>query len=270
MTPILCLAFLAGLLFGSFLNVCIYRIPRDLSIVAPRSFCPECGKQLSWWQNLPLLSYLLLRGRCRQCRERISWRYPLVELVTGGLFLLIAKEFGLAPKALKWVVFESLLLILFWTDAEERILPDEVIIFGSAAALACCFFIPLPGLMGTLIAPKESVVVQSIVNALAGAALLAIPIWLIGALYGRLRRREALGLGDVKLLAMIGLFLGLEHGLLAITIGTVAGALFGVFYVAITKKDVASYELPFGSFLCVGAALLPLIFTWSRGALAVP
>ena len=268
--PVLCLAFLAGIIFGSFLNVCIYRIPRDISIVAPRSFCPECGKQLNWVQNVPLVSYLLLRGRCRHCRQPISWRYPLVELLTGFMFLLVAKEFGLSPSALEWAVFESLLMVLFWTDVEERILPDEVILFGSVAALAFCFFIPLPGIVGSMIASQESILLQSIVNALVGAALLAAPIWLIGALYGRLRRRKALGLGDVKLLTMMGLFLGLERGLLAITIGTVAGALFGVSYLLITKKDAGSYELPFGSFLCLGAALLPLISAWSGGALAVP
>ncbi len=267
---VLAFAFLAGLIFGSFLNVCIYRIPRDISIVAPRSFCPECGTQLGWQQNVPLLSYLLLRGRCVHCKQSIAWRYPLVELITGCLFLLIVEEFGLSAAACKWAVFEAVLTVLFWTDLEERILPDEVVLFGSVAGIVSCFFVAVPGIAGAAIAPQRPVIVQSLVNALLGAALLALPIWGIGALYGYWRKVEALGLGDVKLLGMIGLFLGLERGLLAITAGTVAGAIFGVLYISIGKKDARSYELPFGSFLCLGAALLPLIFAWRGIPLAVP
>ena len=257
----LLLAFLAGLLFGSFLNVCIYRIPRDISVVAPRSFCTECGKPLAWFENVPLLSYTFLRGRCGHCRTRIPLRYPAVELTTASLFLFITLRFGWSPAALKWAVFVSILTVLFWTDLEERILPDEVILFGSAAALASAFFIPLNDLFGSLLFPGPSIVLQSVLSAFAGAALLSLPIWLIGAIYSRFRQRQALGLGDVKLLAMLGLFLGPERGLLAVTIGTVGGAIAGIVYLLLTKKDGRSYELPFGSFLCLGAAIAPFFLT---------
>ncbi len=253
-------AFFAGLLIGSFLNVCIYRIPRDISVVAPRSFCTECGKPLRWFQNVPLISYAFLRGRCGYCRTRIPLRYPVVELTTAGLFLFITLRFGWSQEALKWAVFVSVLTVLFWTDLEERILPDEVILFGSAAALVSAYFVPLFDLFGSLLFPSPLIVLQSMLNAFAGAALLSLPIWLIGGLYSRFRRRQALGLGDVKLLAMLGLFLGPERGLLAVTIGTVGGAIAGIFYLLITKKDRRSYELPFGSFLCLGAAVTPFFF----------
>ena len=262
--------FLLGLIFGSFLNVCIYRIPRDLSIVAPRSFCPECGEQLSWLQNIPVLSYLFLGGRCRSCAKSIGIRYPLVELSTAILFLITALKFGFTLLSLKWIVFESLLVILFWTDLEERILPDEITLGGSVAALILASLVTVPGSFGALLLPGWRLTWQSLLNAGFGALLLALPIWLVGAGYGRLRGREALGLGDVKLLTMLGLFLGPESGLLALVIGAVGGSIFGIGLWMWTKPDSRSYELPFGSFLCAGAVLTPFLSARWQSPLAVP
>ncbi|MBV9763603.1 MAG: prepilin peptidase, partial [Acidobacteriaceae bacterium] len=129
------IATIVGLVTGSFLNVCIYRIPRDVSIVFPRSFCVECGKQISWYDNVPLLSYALLHGRCRFCRKPIELRYPIVELMTAVVFIAIAIRYGWSVAALKWAVFEATLIVLFWTDLEERILPDELTLGGFAAGL---------------------------------------------------------------------------------------------------------------------------------------
>ncbi len=262
--------FLFGLLLGSFLNVCIYRIPRDLSVVAPRSFCPECGEQLTWLENIPVLSYLSLRGRCRWCAQSIGIRYPLVELSTAVLFLFTAVKFGLTLLSVKWMVFECLLIVLFWTDLEERILPNELTLGGSAAALLLAGFVTVPGSFGALILPDSALRWQSVVNACLGAILLPLPIWLIGAAYGRLRRREALGLGDVKLLTMLGLFLGPENGLFALLIGAVGGSLAGIVILIWTKQDARSYEMPFGSFLCLGAILIPFLSTRWHSPLAVP
>lgn len=266
----LLVAFLFGLLFGSFLNVCIYRIPRDLSVVTPRSFCPECGAQLTWLQNIPVASYLLQRGRCRSCAQSIGIRYPLVELSTALLFLFTAMKFGFTLLALKWIIFECLLVILFWTDLEERILPDEITLGGSFAALLLAFFVAVPGSFGALLLPYSALRWQSPLNACLGALLLTLPIWLIGAAFGRLRRREALGLGDVKLLAMLGLFLGPENGLFALLIGAVAGSAAGILILLGTKQDARSYEMPFGSFLCAGAILIPFLSTRWHSPLAVP
>lgn len=267
----LSLAFLVGLLFGSFLNVCIYRIPRDLSIVAPRSFCPECGHQLSWPLNLPLASFLFLRGRCRFCAQPISLRYPIVELVTGALFLLIAKRYALTPEALRWMAFDSLLIVLFFTDLEERLLPDELTLGGLLLGLVFAVLMPRPGGLAQLVLPATSAPPwQSLFNAALAAGALALPIWLIGALYGRIRNRTALGLGDVKLLAMLGAFLGLRDGLAALTIASVTGAVTGLSLLLFTKREAASYELPFGSFLCAAAILLSLFPDPARILLAVP
>ena len=255
------LAAVAGLLIGSFLNVCIYRVMRDLSVVTPGSFCPQCEKPIAWYDNVPLLSFLLLRGRCRGCSTRISWRYPLVEALTAAAFSLVAYRYGPTLAAFKWTVFESLMIVLFWTDLEERILPDEFTLGGAVAGAAFAFFVFVPGVLGQLFLGDRKPIWQSLFNMLAGAVLMSGPIWLAGAIYARLRKREGLGFGDVKLLAMLGIFLGVDGGLRALLLGAVGGSLISIAYLLFTRKDPGGYELPFGSFLCAAAAFVPL---WSR------
>lgn len=251
-----------GLLLGSFLNVCIYRLPRDLSVVAPRSFCPECGKHIAWYDNVPLLSYLLLRGRCRACGKVIGLRYPIVELTTAGLFAAVAARFGWTLPALKWMLFEAILVVLFWTDLEEQILPDELTLGGTGVGLVFAGLVMVPSIFAEMFFPAWKAPWQSLFNAALGATFLAGPIWLLGFAYAHLRKREGLGLGDVKLLMLFGVFLGLEKGLLALLIGTIAGSVIGLVYVFVTRKKSSETELPFGSFLCMGAALLPLLGTF--------
>lgn len=252
-------AAIAGLLVGSFLNVCIYRIPRDLSVVAPRSFCPECGASIVWYDNVPMLSYTLLKGRCRVCAKRIGFRYPVVELTTAILFAAAALRYGWSLAALKWMLFEAMLVVLFWTDFEEQILPDEFTLGGTLAGLILAPLVSVPGIFGEMFFPAWKPPAQSLFNAAIGAVFLAVPLWLFGVLYARWRQREGLGLGDVKLLALFGVFLGLENGLYAMLIGTVAGSVIGLIYVFSTRRKFSETELPFGSFLCVGAALIPLL-----------
>lgn len=260
-TPLLfvVLAALFGLLFGSFLNVCIYRLPRDLSVIAPRSFCPECGCQIAWYDNLPLLSYVILRGRCRRCGKPIGIRYFFVEITTAVLFVLTVVRYGPTIWALKWCVFDAIMIALFWTDLEERILPDELTLGGAVAGLIFSIWVPVPGLFN-LFYVQSSPYTASVLNALIGGFILSGPVWLLGWLYGKIRRREALGRGDVKLLAAIGVFLGWENGLFALLLGAVSGSLLGLAYIFWKRKDAASYELPFGSFLCFGAVTAPLIY----------
>lgn len=259
-TPLLlvALAALFGVLFGSFLNVCIYRLPRDLSIVTPRSFCPECGHPIAWYDNLPLLSYAILRGRCRYCGKSIGIRYFVVEFTTAALFALTVARYGATIAALKWCVFDAIMIALFWTDLEERILPDELTLGGAVAGLIFSVWVSVPGLFG-LLSMESSTRAASVGNALMGGLILALPVWLLGWLYGRFRNRDALGRGDIKLLATIGVFLGLEDGLFALLIGAVIGSVLGLAYILWKRKDAASYELPFGSFLCFGAVAAPII-----------
>ncbi|MGH9585152.1 MAG: prepilin peptidase [Bryobacteraceae bacterium] len=259
------LAGIAGLLIGSFLNVCIYRIPRGMSVIFPRSFCPECGGQVAWYDNVPLLGYIFLGGRCRNCRQAIGLQYPLVELVTGVVFALTAVKYGWNLSTLKWAVFEAILIVLFWTDLEERMLPDEFTLGGVAAGILLAIFVYLPGGLAELLLPAAKPVWQSLLNAAAGAVVLAGPMWLAGAIYARLRGREGLGFGDVKLLALLGVFLGLGAGLLALMIGAIAGSVIGIVYIRTTRKRAASYELPFGTFLCAAAAAVVLLPLGSAG-----
>lgn len=253
------LAGIAGLLIGSFLNVCIYRIPRDLSVVAPRSFCPECGAQIPWFANIPVLSFLALRGKCRACHKPIGWRYPAVELATALLFAWTAAVYGFSVPALKWLIFEGILIVLCATDFEERILPNELTLGGSLVGLILAVFAGVPSFVAEMIVPNGGPVVQSLVNAAAGACILSIPIALVGFLYQKVRHRQGLGQGDVKLLVLIGIFLGTEKGILALLIAAVGGSILGVLYIVVRRKEASTYELPFGSFLCIGAGLVPLI-----------
>ncbi len=248
-----------GLLIGSFLNVCIYRIVRDQSVVTPRSYCPACGESIAWFDNIPVLSYVLLRGNCRHCGESISIRYPLVEVLTALVFAFAGARYGMHLAVLKWFVFEALLIALAFTDLEERILPDELTIGGSVAGLLFALFVPVSGVMSELFLARARPVVQSLFEVVMAALLLALPVWGLAAFWGRLRGKEMLGMGDVKLLPLIGVFLGLEHGITALFIGSIAGVLIGGGYIVATRKQAGSYELPLGTFFCLGAGLVPLL-----------
>src|ERR1035438_8845959 len=144
------IAFLAGLLIGSFLNVCVFRLPRDLSVVQPRSFCPHCEKTIAWYDNIPVVSFLLLRGRCRHCQARILLRYPLVELATGLAFAVCVAALGVTLLAVKYAIFSAILIALIATDFEEHILPDEFTLGGTLIGLVLALFIPVEGIVSFL------------------------------------------------------------------------------------------------------------------------
>jgi leader peptidase (prepilin peptidase)/N-methyltransferase len=252
-------AAVVGLLVGSFLNVCIYRIPRDLSVVHPRSFCTACNQQIRAVDNIPILSYLLLKGKCRCCGASIAVRYPVVELATGLLFTGIALRYPEMTSALKWCIFESILTVLFWTDLEERILPDELTLGGTLLGLLLSVAITVPGDFIPALLPDLRPPWQSFVNSATGAAFFSGMMWLLSVIYATLRKKQGLGLGDIKLLALLGAFLGIEGALQGLLIGSVSGVLLGIVYVLWTGKDLRSYELPFGSFLCAGAGIVPFL-----------
>jgi leader peptidase (prepilin peptidase)/N-methyltransferase len=264
------LAFLFGLLIGSFLNVCIYRWPLDLSVVSPRSQCPQCEAPIAWYDNVPLLSYLILRGRCRACGQRISYRYPLVELLTAVLFGWIVWQLGPSLGALKFCILVAMLIALMFTDLEERILPDEFTLGGTLIGLAFSPFILVPditahavlGLAGLHLPDRAMSVAESVF----GAVLPAGTLWLGGWLFEKLRNKEGLGLGDVKMMAMVGSFLGVRGTLLTLIAGSLAGSIIGLIYIKVTKQDMGSYQLPFGTFLA-GAAIFaglagPKVIEW--------
>jgi leader peptidase (prepilin peptidase)/N-methyltransferase len=248
------LAALAGLLIGSFLNVCIYRLPRDLSVVAPRSFCPECDKPIAWFDNIPLISYLLLRGHCRKCGERIPMRYPMVELLTAASFFCAVWMLGPTPAAIKFCVFSAILITLVFSDLEERILPDEFTLGGTAAGVIFAAFVPFNwGIVRALFYRLDNPRLVSMAESLFAALFCGGTLWLIGALYQKFRHREGLGFGDVKMVAMIGAFLGLQGALLTLIAGSLLGAVVGLCYIWFTGKDASTYELPFGTFLGIAA-----------------
>jgi leader peptidase (prepilin peptidase)/N-methyltransferase len=269
MTPVLfaALAFLAGLLIGSFLNVCIYRLPRDLSVInPPRSFCPECDALIAWWDNIPLLSFLLLRGKCRNCKTRIPWRYPIVELATGLAFATAAILLGPTLSALKLCVFWAILIDLIATDFEERILPDEFTKGGMVVGIAFSAFVMMDGGLVDLffsgsLAPRW----RSVGDSLVGAMIPSFLIWFVGWLYEKIRHREGMGLGDVKMIGTVGAFIGLTGAITTLMLGSLFGVLGAGGYALITKKDVGSYELPFGSFLGLAAMALSLLDAIHKG-----
>ena len=254
--------FLFGLIIGSFLNVCIVRIPSGKSIVLPASACPKCGLAIRPYDNIPVVSYLLLRGKCRGCKTKISWMYPLVELLTGLLFLGCFYVFGISVETAKWAAFSAIMVVLVFTDLRERILPDVVNFTGLAIGLIFSLFTkPTDGtalwIANHLFDYPPPAPVISLVDAILGAAVGGGLLWLVSEAYFKLRGREGMGLGDVKMMLMAGAFLGAKRTLLTILAGSLLGSVLGVAIILARRKD-ADYELPFGTFL--GAAALLVVF----------
>jgi len=225
-----------GLMIGSFLNVCISRIPAGESVVTPRSRCPRCKTLIAWYDNIPVVSYVILRGRCRKCGLGISPIYPAVEIVTALAFIGQGLAIGADPPLLLVrLVFTAALIVLFGTDIQTMRLPNVMTIPGIVAGIACSIALP-PGL------------VPSVIGAALGAA---IP-WLIRFVWFRFTGVEAMGLGDVKMLAMIGAFLGWKQVFVVLFFASLTGAIVGVTMLSIQKRSLAS-RLPFGTFLAVAA-----------------
>lgn len=245
--------FVLGLLIGSFLNVCIYRIPRDgLSINSPRwSICPECQATIKFYDNIPILSYILLRGQCRDCGTRISIEYPLVELITGGLFLLVYYRFGLTLGFVHGCLFVALLIPISWIDARWYIIPDVIVATGLILGLGITVAISVH--QQDWYYPLER-----LIGAIAGSGILL----LIGILGKAILRKEAMGGGDVKLMALIGLFLGAwPHLLIVVVLSAFIGSIVGLLLIAFTERS-RQHPIPYGPFLAV-AAVLDLF--WGEG-----
>jgi leader peptidase (prepilin peptidase) / N-methyltransferase len=236
MDPVLATAvFLFGLAFGSFLNVCIHRIPRNISVVMPQSACPHCHHAIKPYDNIPVLSWLILRGRCRHCGAPISPRYLAVELITASLFLACYARFGLTLFTLEYCLFSFLIVGLVFTDAEWKLLPDAFTLSGLAAGLVFSVLAPVNDFAAQILAgllnPHGAAVSWrwlSLENATLGAAVGASFFYGVAMLYLHTRGREGMGLGDVKLMAMVGSFLGLRLTVLTIFGASLVGSLFGL------------------------------------------
>jgi leader peptidase (prepilin peptidase)/N-methyltransferase len=240
-TQWLVFAGLFGATIGSFLNVVIYRLPLGQSLVTPPSRCPRCGYRLKWYDNIPIVGWLLLGGKCRECRNRISIQYPIVELVTAALFVTVVWVTPAGPLLVSRLLFLCILIALFGIDLEHQILPNSITLPGIVAGL----------LMSTIAPPGFR-------DAAIGAALGGGVLYAIAWAYYLWRREEGLGMGDVKMLAMIGAFLGWKAVLVTLVLSSFSGALIGMGLIALQKGNM-KLALPFGTFLAVGAAAAMLV-----------
>jgi leader peptidase (prepilin peptidase) / N-methyltransferase len=224
-----------GLAVGSFLNVCIHRLPRGRSIVWPSSRCAECDRPLAWYENIPLVSYAGLRGRCRSCGARIAIRYPIVEAVTAAAFVLQYMALGWTPLLAVRLLFASMLIVLFAIDLEHQILPNTITLPGIVVGLVCAIAFP-PGLR----------------DALIGAAVGGGVLFAVAEGYYRIRGEEGMGMGDVKMLALVGAFLGWKLTVLTLVLASFTGSLAGG-VILVTRRGGLKAALPFGTFLAFGA-----------------
>ncbi|NQY92198.1 MAG: prepilin peptidase [Deltaproteobacteria bacterium] len=229
-------AFLLGLATGSFLNVCIVRIPRELSVVRPRSHCPACEHELSWYENLPLLSYLALLGRCRSCKQPIGLRYPAVELITALLFLALSLQGFSTAAFFVYAALASALVVITFVDIDHYIIPDVITLPTIMVSPALALFV------------HHVSFVDSLLGILVGGGLL----WSVAWVYEKARGQEGMGLGDVKLLAMTGGLLGWKAALFTLAAGSVVGSVVGI-GVMIAQRRGMGTALPFGPFLAAGA-----------------
>ncbi len=233
---ILIFVFIIGALLGSFANVLIYRLPRSESVVRPGSRCPECGNAIAWYDNIPIVSYLVLKGRCRSCRQGISWRYPAVEAVNALLYLGIVLRMGIGPRTAVLALFATALLVVTFIDLDHRIIPNVISFPGMAA-----------GVVLSLI-PGHPEPVDSIIGLLVGGGFL----YAVAAVYFFLTKREGMGMGDVKLLGMIGAFLGWQALPVTVLFAALTGSVIGLIAMKIHKEGT-TYAVPFGPFLSLGA-----------------
>lgn len=254
------LAFIFGSIVGSFLNVCIMRLPAGQSVVWPRSHCPRCHKKIAGYDNIPIISYFLLKGRCRHCKQPISLRYLAVELITALSFVILTIRFGLSYDYFFYVVLACSLIVATFTDIRERIIPDEISIGGMIIGFI------LSAIRGVTIAPFSFNFIpalNSLLGIVAGGGIIYATGYLFDLVYFRLLKRppiqgetESMGGGDVKLLALIGAFLGWQRAVIAFFIAPFFGLILGIFSL-VKKKD---HTIPYGPFLSLGAAIALL---WS-------
>ncbi|HXJ91846.1 MAG TPA: prepilin peptidase [Terriglobia bacterium] len=264
-----------GLVLGSFLNVCIFRLPHRASIVRPRSHCPLCKHPVRWYDNIPVLSYVLLRGRCRDCGERISLIYPIVEIMTAGLLLEAFQLLGWGPGFVRDAVLILILIVIVFTDLTERRIPHAVTVPGIVLGLGFSWFVPVDSrplaalwhLIGIMPPPS----VASFAGAVAGAAVGGGLFYLAGEIFYVVRHVQGLGFGDVMLMLMVGVFFGVPLTLLTVLLGSLLAVFVALPFVAFDRRRYWRFHWPYGSFLATaaiyvclrGEALLGAYLRWS-------
>ncbi len=265
-----------GLAFGSFLNVCIFRLPRGESVIAPRSHCPRCGKPIRWYDNIPVLSYLLLGGRCRDCRERISAIYPAVEVLTATVLVVTFARYALSPEFVKYAVLGMLLLIVIFTDLTARRIPHAVTLLGIGLGLLLSVIVPVDNRPLEWVLHWFGIFPEGVTSSLLGSAAGALfgggLFYAAGQAFYYLGRRqkEYLGFGDVMLMLMVGTFLGVPLTLVTMFLGSLVGSLIALPLEVATRR-FRGYHWPYGSFLGTaaiyaalgGQALLDAYLRWS-------
>jgi len=246
---------LLGLIIGSFLNVCIYRLPRRESIVFPRSRCTACGETIRAYDNIPLISFLLLGGRCRFCKNPISLQYPAVEFLNGVSFYFCAQVWGFQGPTFVNSLFIAAIIVLVFVDYQHQILPNRITIPGILVGMALSFF-QTPDLyrdslsysLASAVSAEAPTAVLPLIGALVGAVAGGGLLWAVGSAYKIVRRTQGLGMGDVKMMAMVGAFLGWRLALLTILTGSMLGSLVGIFLIFFRGRNLQS-KLAFGTFL---------------------
>jgi len=234
---IVALVFMFGMCIGSFLNVCIYRLPSSMSIINPsRSLCPQCNSAIQFYDNIPVFSYLWLKGRCRNCKASISLRYPLVELMTGILAIAILFMFGLTLEGVVYFIFISSLLVITFIDIDHKIIPDMITLPGIPIGLAASFVLP------------DMTFKSSILGLIVGGGSLLLVAWT----YSLITHKEGMGGGDIKLLGMIGTFIGWKGVIFTIFAASLTGTLVGIIVMLLKGKNL-KFAIPFGPFLSIGA-----------------
>jgi len=238
------LIFILGLIVGSFSNVCIYRIPRNESMIYPASHCPKCRSSIKPIDNIPLLSYILLKGKCRNCGSKIPIQYPVVESLTGIIYIFIFLIYGLTLQSLIYIILSSALIIIAFIDLNEQIVPDIISLPGIAIGLILSFFVPY----------------ISFINSFLGVVVGGGIIFIIGLAGSVIFKKEAMGGGDVKLAAMIGAFLGWKYTIISLFLGFFLGALVGIFLI-LSKIKSKEDMVPFGPFIALGSFIT---FLWGE------
>lgn len=243
------MVFIFGLCVGSFLNVCVYRIPAEKSIIFPGSACPNCGTAIKFYDNIPLLGYLSLGGKCRQCQSPISPRYPLIELLTGAFSLGLFLKFGLSMVTGVYFVFICTLIVITFIDIDHRIIPDRITLPGIFVFFSAAFAIPS----------------LSWIDSLLGVLIGGGSLFVVAVLYHLLTHKEGMGGGDIKLLAMIGALVGWKGVFFTIFVSSAVGTLVGLSIMAATRQNL-KLAVPFGPFLSIGAATYiffgPRLISW--------
>lgn len=249
-TVVSVLVFVLGAMLGSFLNVCVYRLPRNESVVRPRSKCPKCGNAIAWYDNVPVVSWLVLGAKCRQCSEPISWQYPLVEALTGSLFLAVFWKFGFSIASPVYMALAAGLVLITFVDLTDWTIPDEVTIPGMPIGIVCA--------LAAMAVPNTRLLLDNVYLSLAGLVLGGGILYLLDKISLLLLKKRGMGFGDVKLMAMLGAFFGPLGVFLIIMMASLLGSVVGISMILMQRNrpdDTGGHYLPFGPYIALGGVL---------------